>query len=47
MSSCALRHVIGGSLSFAFSDHTLPHHCATFSITLTTTPHSAQQLMAV
>jgi hypothetical protein len=47
MSSHALRHVIDGSLSFAFSDHTLPHHCATFSMTLTTTPHSVQQLMVV
>jgi len=47
MSSHALRHVIDGSPSFAFSDHTLPHHRATFSMTLTTTPHSMQQLMAV
>jgi hypothetical protein len=47
MSSHALRHVISGSLSFAFSTPTCHHHCGDFSMTLTTTAHSPQQLMAV
>lgn len=46
MSSNALRHVIGGSLSFAFPDLTCRISCDV-SMTLTTTAHSPQQLMAV
>jgi len=42
----ALRHVIDGSLSFVFSDHTCRIQCD-ISMTLTTTAHSPQQLMAV
>lgn len=42
----ALRHVIDGSLSFVFSDHTCRIQCDV-SMTLTTTTHSPQQLMAV
>jgi hypothetical protein len=46
MSVNALRHVIGGSLTFAFSTHTCRILCDV-SMTLTTTAHSPQQLMAV
>jgi hypothetical protein len=46
MSSYALRRVIDGSLSFAFSDRTC-HISCDFSMTLTTTTHSPQQLMGV
>jgi hypothetical protein len=46
MSSYALRHVIDGSLSFAFPDHTC-HILCDVSLTLTTTTHSPQQLRAI
>lgn len=46
MSSHALRHVVGGSLAFAFPDLTCRIQCDV-SMTLTTTTHSPQQLMAV
>jgi len=45
-SSNALRHFIDGSLSFVFSAHTCRIQCDV-SMTLTTTTHSPQQLMAV
>ncbi len=46
MSSDALRHVVGGSLSFAFPALTCRITCDV-SMTLTTTTHSPQQPMAV
>jgi hypothetical protein len=46
MSFNALRHVIDGSLSFVFPDHTCRIMCDV-SLTLTTTTHSPQQLKAV
>jgi hypothetical protein len=46
MPSIRLRHVISGSLTFAFPARTCHIMCG-FSTTLTTTAHSPQQLVAV